>query len=351
MTDRRAFLAGMLATGLAPVQSWADIGTPAFLSAARMPSGAYKLFGIRSNGGLAFSLPLPSRGHAAAAHPMRAEAVAFARRPGTFALVLDCVSGAILARLDAPAGRHFYGHGAFSADGHLLFTTENDYAAARGRVGIWDAQRGYKRLGDVGSGGIGPHEIKLMPDGQSLVVANGGIETHPETGRAKLNLATMRPNLSYIDLNGTVLDQLELPAEHRKNSIRHLAVTQDGTVAFAMQWQGDLTADLPLLGLHTRAEQRLHLADATHVRAMRGYLGSVAASANGALVVTTSPRSGRAHVYRGTDLIAERSIADVCGVAVSGPDVIFTSGNGALSSLHGQIAAHAVQWDNHLIQI
>ena len=62
--------------------------------------------------------------------------MAFARRPGTFALVIDCAEGREVARLHTPEGRHFYGHGAFTPDGGLLFTTENaiedGHRAARG---------------------------------------------------------------------------------------------------------------------------------------------------------------------------------------------------------------------------
>jgi len=190
MANRRAFLAGMVATGLAPKATWADVGKPAYLSAARRLDGEFVLCGLSDGGRITFEVSFPARGHAAAAHPIRAEAVAFARRPGTFAIVINCASGVHVAQLQAPEGRHFYGHGAFSVDGSKLFTTENDYGAGRGIVGVWDATSGYQRIGEFDSGGVGPHDIKPMPGGDLLVVANGGIETHPETGRTKLNIPT-----------------------------------------------------------------------------------------------------------------------------------------------------------------
>jgi hypothetical protein len=348
---RRALLGGMLATGLAPRAGWAELGRTAFLSAARRPDGAYVLCGLSGEGRLTFRLPLPARGHAAAAHPSRAEAVAFARRPGTYALVIDCASGAVLARLEAPRGRHFYGHGAFSADGALLFTTENDYAAARGVVGVWDARRGYQRLGAFGSGGVGPHDMRLMPDGASLVVANGGIETHPEAGRAKLNLPTMRAALCYLSLDGTLLDEVVLGPAHQRNSIRHLAVAGDGTVAFAMQWQGDLTGDLPLLSLHSRSRGALELIDAASVRRMSGYLGSVAITRDGTRLAVTSPRAGLVQVYRSGALQDERQISDVCGLATSGEDLVITSGSGLVQRMGARGLRHPVQWDNHLVPV
>ncbi|MEM7491317.1 MAG: DUF1513 domain-containing protein, partial [Pseudomonadota bacterium] len=122
---RRSFLAGSTAALTAP--AWAALGDPAFLAAGRRPDGRFALHGLRADGAVAFRLPLPARGHAAAAHPTRPLAVAFARRPGTFALVIDCAEGREVRRLHAPDGRHFQGHGAFLDGGRVLATTENAY--------------------------------------------------------------------------------------------------------------------------------------------------------------------------------------------------------------------------------
>ena len=178
---------------------------------------------------------MPARGHAAAAHPTKPQAVAFVRRPGTFASVINCVTSKIETTLYAPKGRHFYGHGTFSANGDWLFTTENNFEVGRGRSGVWDVSARYTRYGEFDSGGIGPHNIKRLPKTDILVIANGGINTHPETGRTKLNIPTMRPNLSYIH-DGTLIEMAQLPANMHKNSIRHLAVNAKGDVAIGMQW-------------------------------------------------------------------------------------------------------------------
>ena len=107
--------------------------------------------------------------------------MAFARRPGRFADVIDCRSGAQLARLEPPEGHHFYGHGVFSPEGEVMYTTENAFESGEGMIGVWNA-RDYRRIGQFPSGGIGPHEMLLRRDAPGLVVANGGIETHPDTG-------------------------------------------------------------------------------------------------------------------------------------------------------------------------
>ena len=50
--------------------------------------------------------------------------------------------------------RHFFGHGVFSADGKLLYTTENDYQNARGMIGVRDATDGYKQIVDLATGDL-----------------------------------------------------------------------------------------------------------------------------------------------------------------------------------------------------
>ncbi len=357
MLSRRRVLGGLAAAGIAGRRAWAAAGAPAFVSAARGPDGRFRLHGVGAAGEILFGIDLPGRGHAAAAHPERAEAVAFARRPGTFAHVLDCARGAVVAELTAPGGRHFYGHGAFSADGRRLYTTENDYTAARGAIGIWDAERGYARLGEVASGGIGPHEIVRLPKGDLFAIANGGIETHPGTGRAKLNLPFMRPNLAYMTGDGRILEVVEPAEEARMNSIRHLAVAGDGTVALAMQWQGDPAHAPPLLALHRRGEVlRLLMADFAAHRALQGYAGSVAVSGDGADVAITSPRGGQVQRFSmAGGYLGAFAQPDVCGLVPHGPGFVATDGGGGLTAFRRDrssiIARHRLAWDNHAIPV
>ncbi len=345
MHSRRAFLT---ATGAAlgaaalPAPVWAALGNPAFLAAAREPTGAFALFGLTAGGAIAFRVPLPERGHAAAAHPARAEAVAFARRPGTFALVIDCAGGRILHWLEAPAGRHFYGHGAYLDGGRVLATTENAYDSGEGRIGFWDAAAGYGRMDEVPSGGIGPHEVVALA-GDMLAVANGGIRTHPATGREKLNLDTMRPNLAYL-WDGAIVERIELPDP--KLSIRHIAARADGTVVMGLQSERDPAETVPMFALHRRgAHPTVHGTDLAS--AFKGYVGSVAWSGDGQLLAITAPRGGRAAIWNGTETeILHRP--DVCGVAHAGSGLAFTDGTGGVLTETGGMK-HPVAWDNHLV--
>ncbi|MEM7440265.1 MAG: DUF1513 domain-containing protein [Pseudomonadota bacterium] len=355
MTNRRGFLTGLLASSTTPALSWAAAGNPAFLSSAQLPNGDHVLSGISRSGGVIFDIPLPARGHAGARHPDRAEAVFFARRPGTFAHVINCATGATQRELTTPIGSHFSGHGTFSQDGMLLFTTENDYQAGRGMIGVWDAAGGYARLGAFLSGGIGPHEMLLDHDGQRLIVANGGIETHPDSGRAKLNLPVMRPNLAYLSPTGDLLEVAEPPKHLRRNSIRHIAERTDGTVAIGCQWEGQ--GHPPVVALHRPGEDLNFEDQLTPLsKAFDGYVGSVAAERSGQRIAASGPRGGRLACYDPQSRQVEVfSSADVCGLAGVKDGFFLSTGTGALLEIQGKslrpLAQHNRRWDNHLVAI
>lgn len=355
-SGRRGFLVGAAALGLTPAIGWAAAGAPDYLAAAGLPDGGFVLLGLGAAGDERFRLPLPARGHAAAAHPARAEAVAFARRPGAYALVLDCVAGEVRLRLDAPRARAFQGHGAFSPDGTVLFTTEVA-EEGRGVIGLWDAGAGYRRIGEVPSGGIGPHEMRLMPGGARLAVANGGIMTDLSSGRAPLNLAEMRPNLAYLNAATGVVEQvLEMPEGLRFNSLRHLATGPDGTLAGALQWAGTQIEAPPLLALHRPGAAALEFraAPAAMQRRMRNYAGSVAVSDDSRRAAITGPKGGLMLVF---DLDGDRVEAleatDVCGVARAPGGFACTTGEGRFLAAAGgpERRFDGLAFDNHLVRI
>jgi len=356
MTTRRGFLASLLAAGAAPHVGWASVGNPAFLAAAREKDGSFALYGLSGTGSATFRVPMPARGHAGAGHPRRAEAVAFARRPGTFALVLDCARGEILHRLTPPVGRQFNGHGVFAEGGALLFTSEQASDTSEGAIGCWDVNAGYARIGDMPTFGIGPHDLRLMPDGEALIVANGGIATDP-SDRSKLNIPTMQPNLTYLNLSGAVLEQVEMEADLRRNSIRHLAVRTDGLVGFAMQWQGEPGVAPPLMGLHHQgAAPVLALAPLADERAMQGYAGSVAFSGDGSELAITSPRGGRLHRFSDEGVfLGVMPRSDICGLATLGRGYLASDGLGGLFSVSPErvdaLNRFDCAWDNHIVAL
>ncbi|ABG30573.1 DUF1513 domain-containing protein [Roseobacter denitrificans] len=356
MTSRRQFMAGMALASVAPSLTWAAVGNPVALTAAMDRDGAFLIVGLTAAGEIAFRQPLPARGHAAAAHPHLAEAVAIARRPGTFAKVVDCATGAIRQTIATPNNRHFYGHATFSLDGRLLYTTEQDIVSGQGRIGVWARSDGYKRVDEFPSGGIGPHEILTLASGD-LAVANGGIRTHPETGRAKLNLDTMRPNLSILSPTGKLIDVAPVPADTHHNSLRHIAATMDGTIVCGFQWQGDPFAAPPLVAFYKGSGELVpaQFSDgATH--GLDGYIGSVCTLGHTGFAAS-APRGGRVLIFdeTGTQTGTHRA-TDVCGLtSFAQGGSLATDGFGNVFDLAWQDMrlkrAHGLAFDNHLVSL
>jgi len=341
-------------------------GRAAFVSAKADAGGTYFAAGFDAAGRRSFEVALPGRGHGAAVDPTGRHCVVFARRPGRFAVVIDLERNAVGGWIEALDGRHFYGHGVFSPDGARLYTTENDFEAGRGVIGVRDPASGYRPLGEIDSHGVGPHEVRLMGDGRTLVVANGGIRTHPETGRRKLNLPDMAPSLAYIDRrDGRLLARLELPRALHLLSIRHLAVGAGDAVGIAMQYQGPTGDTVPLVGFHGR-EGAIELAEAPAPvnRRMRNYCGSAAVDAGGRVLAVSAPRGNLVTFWS----LAERrflghvAVEDGCGVAAAGGPHEFMISSGAgdvfrydaatgrLSPVASAYTA-AARWDNHLLRI
>ena len=227
-----------------------------FASAAKARDGSYRLYVIAADGSVLLDHPLPGRAHHVEAHPHKPLLACTARRPDTFIDVVDYRSGKLVRRIDSGPGRHFFGHSVFTTDGEFLVSSENDINSGEGRIVIRRASGLFTRVADFPSRGIGPHEIKLHPAApDTLVVANGGILTHPDQGRKKLNLDSMQPSLARFSLHsGELLEQRYLPAELHQLSIRHIDTNQHGSTVIALQYQGK-EDNPPLVAVHRPGTQ------------------------------------------------------------------------------------------------
>ena len=167
----------------------------------------------------------------------------------------------------------------------------------------------------------------------------------------------MRPNLSYLGLSGDMLEQIELPKEMRRNSIRHLDVSPDGLVAIGMQWQRDLATAPALVALHRRGRE-VHLLQApqnVHQRA-KGYIGSIAVSRAGRQVAVTCPRGGCVQVFdtQSGAMTASYDTEDASGIVGLKAGFMVTSGLGQVRMVGKRDALmvdHPLEWDNHLVRI
>ena len=362
--DRREFLTGLL--GAAALGADAFAAMPELYAATRKDaSGEYSAAIFDQLGIDVNSVALPGRGHDICVSPVSQTCVAFARRPGNFAVAFTSDRRTPPIFFTTPDDRHFFGHGVFSKDGRLLYTTENDFDGERGIIGIYDASGGYARVGEFESFGIGPHDLALMPDGVTLVIANGGIATHPDfdEGRTPLNLATMKASLIYLDTRtGDLIERYELPREMHQISLRHMDIGADGRIVIGCQTHHAERFDLPLIYSHKRgADLRQISVDKRLSFSLRGYISSVAMDMSGEIAAVTSSHGSRVlflDVASGK-LLGERQVADVSGVApahISGR-FLLTSGDGTIfdgaSERQGgtQHLNSSVHWDNHAVRL
>lgn len=355
--DRRQLLGGML-TAFMTTQAGADVrGGRLFVSCRMDAKDNASVACFDRTGCEVFATSLPARGHDVTLRPRNPQIIVFARRPGNWFAVLNGRDGSVLQVVQAGDGRHFYGHGAFSADAKLLYATENVMATGEGCIGIYDATGGYRRVGELPSGGIGPHDLVLLPGTNTLVIANGGLRTHPDTGREVLNPEEMKPNLALLDVqSGRIAAVYELGSGLRSLSIRHLAVRSDGCIGFGCQYQGSKDDAPPLLGLlrPEAAPEMLEIEEDALYR-LRNYVGSVTFDDEGDYMLATSPQGGYALVWdmaRGA-VVKSIIMTDVCGAASSGAgEFLLTSGNSGLSELTVEgtsrvSSASGWIWDNH----
>lgn len=350
--DRRSLLLGLVCTALPlPGLGMAVPATPAFLATGRRADG-FHVVALDDQGHVLGSIPLPGRGHGMTVSPDGQRAVVFARRPGRFAVPFTPATMQAGPAFSTATDRHFFGHGFFSANGARLFTTQNDFDAARGVLGIHDTRHGYRQAGEFKTHGIGPHEALLARDGASALIANGGILTHPDFPRRKLNIPDMQPSLVRVDLaTGALQAKATLPAALHQLSIRHLAQAPDGGVWFCCQHEGPAMEQPPLIGRWDgRDDIRLLNLPLAVTASLRGYAGSIAASHDGHLVAVSSPRGGVVVMLDGRSGAYLETVAevDVCGLAPDGTGITATSGTGVIRHGHQMVRHRDIAWDNHL---
>jgi hypothetical protein len=364
---RRRFVAGVTAglvsfsAGLLARNPLATPQQQLFFSASDDLNGKHYLTASYASGEPLFNLPVPQRAHDILTLGGNNQVLFFSRRPGTEIYIVDLAQQQLIQTIKSPPGRHFYGHGVVSHDERFLFCSENDYIHQRGVIAVYDIKLGYQRIGEMESGGIGPHQLALAKYGKQLVVANGGILTHPDSGRKKLNLQSMVSSLAYIDIaSGRLIDSYQPP--HHQMSIRHLAISRDDQVVAGVQFQGPEGAVVPLVLTH-QGEQPLQLmqADDDDWFDMNHYIASVAVDNSGSLALSTSPRGNKVNLWdlKQRRILASQTVRDVAGAVWCPLSQAFMVSNGlgeivAINYqdeeiiLRRQFQQRSLQWDNHL---
>lgn len=360
--QRRTFLglgAGLL--GGALLGGWQlgrRDGQPLLLSARDGDDGRHYAVGYDLDGRRRFATPVAQRCHDVVPHPVLPMALFVARRPGTQSYLIDTDSGRLLQTLDSPAHRHFYGHAVFHRSGQWLYSTENDTAEpGRGVLGVYRVEgRRLLRDHELSTHGVGPHQLLWMPDGETLVIANGGIRTEADS-REAMNLDAMDSSLVLVNRQGELLDRDRLP--QRLNSIRHLAVASDGTVVCSQQYEGEPLERADLLAVKRPGQPLAPFPIAEPLRqAMVQYTASVAVHSEMRLLAASAPRGNRLLIWDldSAELRLDLPLPDCAGVGAVAEGFVATSGQSrcrlidcrSAMPISTPLELPAARWDNHL---
>jgi uncharacterized protein len=333
------------------------------LSAYENARGEQFVGGVWLESGEIFGARVPMRAHGCALDPHDANRILyFARRPGTTCFAFDADTHRIETLFETPAGRHLSGHGAFNASGELLYTPEHDYERARGVLAVRDT-RTFAILEEIDTGGIDPHEVAWLPGKKTLLVANGGILTHPRSFRRKLNIPTMDPSLCAIDASsGEHLEQWRL-ADHLL-SIRHLAVAADGSAVVGLQYEGE-RAEAPCVVAMYEPGKGLRLLECPEqARAkLAGYVASVCVSETEDLIAGSCPygtgvacwskRSGQfLSLVSAREAYGLSRLADGEVLASMRDGQAFAIGkSGPQSQFVKLVSAEPIRWDDHWVAV
>jgi len=95
---------------------------------------------------------------------------------------IDLAARRVTRTIAPNEGRWFYGHGAFSNDGKLLYSTETINSEERGVIGVRDGVT-FEYLGEFPTFGENPHDCHLIEDGRVLLVTNGGVHSIRRSAR------------------------------------------------------------------------------------------------------------------------------------------------------------------------
>lgn len=269
------------------------------------------------------ALDVPTRAHGV--HPLPDGSIlATARRPGDWLVLWHPGrphAEPVWHWVDPT--RSFNGHVIGSPDGHHLYTTETDIDTGASLVARRDAYS-LETVDEWATHGVDAHELLWAPAAQgspqrTLIVANGGVPTAPETGRVKRDLHTMDSSIVRLDgSSGELMGQWRL--QDPRLSLRHLAWNTDRTVlGIALQAEHDDAAtkhSAPILALFDGQTLRVATAPQAVANSIHGYGGSIAATATGWAV--SCPRAdGIATFAPQGDWRGLVALPEVCALAVA----------------------------------
>jgi hypothetical protein len=163
------------------------------------------------------TVPMDFFGHGLAQHPKEPWRGVIFEKKGPGCCEVDLRAGRVIRPITTPSHRAFYGHGAFSRDGALLFATENHLETKTGLICVRDG-KSYAEIGEFPTYGKSPHDCHLVDEGRTLVITNGGglLDDTSEPGA---------PSVTFVDARSTKLLERLTFSTPRLNA-GHLATTR-----------------------------------------------------------------------------------------------------------------------------
>lgn len=153
-------------------------------------------------------------GHGLAVHPKDPGRAVMFEKKGPGACELDLRARRVVRPVTTPPSRAFYGHGAFSRDAQLLYATENQLDTRDGLIAVRDAAT-LKELGRFPTYGKSPHDCRLIDDGRTLAITNGGGTVDEDAA----------PSVTFVDVQSEKLQERVVFPTPRINA-GHLALTR-----------------------------------------------------------------------------------------------------------------------------
>ncbi|MFO0675038.1 MAG: DUF1513 domain-containing protein [Polyangiaceae bacterium] len=154
--------------------------------------------------------------HGMTIHPAFPHVAAFFEKRGPDACLVDLARGSFLRPIPTAENRAFYGHGAFSRDGALLFAVEIDTSTHAGLVTIRETKN-FDTIGEFPTYGDNPHDCLLVDDGKTLVITNGGGDLGSKSD----------PCVTYVDVTTRALLRKFTFSDPKINA-GHVALTDGG---------------------------------------------------------------------------------------------------------------------------
>lgn len=227
---------------------------------------------------LTHTADMPFLAHGIHIDPSNTNRLAVFEKRGANACEFDLKNRTISRTISCKPGRYFYGHGAYSVDGGLLYSSETELNTLQGMIAIRDGND-LSYISEFPTFGIEPHECHLIDDGSTMVVTNGGGKSGEE-----------QPSVTYIDINTQKLME-KVTLSHEDLNTGHVAISQNGDLVVVSAPRKGLDPAMPggvsIRPRNAPMQSRTEPSDIT--QRMRGEALSVAIDAESKIAAVTHP--------------------------------------------------------------